>query len=935
MRFVVFTALLFTFVAGSASQASVPPETLPALTSHWEDAAQRAVFVVRGQRYHLRITTQPAAIRSIRVDDRDLLGPDGAKLAVTTADGTRYVVCPAGEVPDWLVHTGQSMKPATSSAARMNVWRASPHYWEIRLRDIPFVRAGEPGEPLRGEIALHAHPDRLHVQLLVPGAAEVRWDVDLPAGEVRSIDDRSVLLMDRRCAVLAPPRGEFADAGKTWTAKVDGNGSAVWVLRPGDDTAVFSPELHPLRPEQFAVDSGGRWIGYDPASGLYRMESSANRATFTFEHAWKVPSRRIVTPLRIAGEIDQSRRITISCATGLGNLEAGMVTDPAGMPVPLNPFVCKNFDGEKEEPDDSAYGDIVFPITVEPGAQLDLRVMGLFQTWGDHMLKQVSSIRFFHIYWHLSHGLSETTCFTHQWMTPRGVFVSIPDFRPYSGPFLVGQPQHDCHAWPAILSYRSAGKDIRPLYDHTTFRSIAPNLAEFTMHFRTSDDAGRIRMDVLEIPQTDEARTFLRLRYDWDKPAAIDDDARENFRWLSVYEKQRPRELLWLDSAGQPRRIDVPAAGGDKPILLADPLSTDGPFAGAHDQRDHFSTLVLVRSFKARLGGRDLDSPHLSARFTADNGRFWFGADRPSLALQPGDFVEAELMLMPHAEPTPPLAKPQRERQHWFAAPPKVLSVARGTKVRDFPATIRADADAAAFTVTGGLNRIPIVVTGVSDRTLPMLWRDRQWQDQQQHGGDGWQADCDDAGYRFTFVYPIRGDEKHDLAFSLLRSGLPIESIRDDNGHPVVTAGDVTEFSTTSPATWFPGRNTWTAGAKVATFSGRAKVVRAVPVWLRPRAGAASLDVLEWSVDGLKATAETRSPTELVVTQLAESTEHQVSVSGRRQALRTTPRGELTIGLPAGRSEISVIREGTAGGASSSRGAGAPGSAGSWSPASP
>ena len=50
------------------------------------------------------------------------------------------------------------------------------------------------------------------------------------------------------------------------------------------------------------------------------------------------------------------------------------------------------------------------------------------------------------------------------------------------------------------------------MYRRTDFHSIAPNLARFTMHFRTSDDAANMRVEVIEIPQTDEARTFLRLR---------------------------------------------------------------------------------------------------------------------------------------------------------------------------------------------------------------------------------------------------------------------------------------------------------------------------------------------------------------------------------------------------------------------------------------
>ena len=875
---------------------------LAALTSFWEDAAQRDVFVVEGDGYSLRVATHPARILSVRAGERELLGAAGAAPWVGSA-GQRLIPAAKDVVPDWEVHTGQKMKPATSSRARMNVWRATPHYWELHLRDIPFVPPQAAAKPLRGHLVIHAHPDRVHLELRFEpedGQAidTAGWTAAVTDAQTGAADGRPVL-RSPGAAALAPPGGAFSANGDEWSAPAQ---DAWWVIRPvaggQNDAGLFAAETDPVPAADFAAQDG-RWSGYDPRSGLYVLEMTAHRSAFTFENAWKVPSRRMVTPVTVPAP-SQPRRITVMARTGTGNLEAGAVTDPHGFPRAIPCFVAKNFAGENEEPDDRAFGDILFPMDLGPDRPREHLVMGLYQTWGRNMLKQVSSIRFFNIYWHLSTGLSETTCFTHAWMDIRDRLVSIPDFRPYSGPFMMGQPQHDCFSWPGFLNYETKEGTVRPMYRRTDFHSVAPCLAHFTMHFRTADDAAAMSVEAWEIPQTDEARTFLRIRYAWDKAAVVQGDARRNFRWLQMFEKYPVRDFVWLDADDQERT--VPAKPGSK-FPVGAPLAAAWPYAGAHEGRSNFGSIMLVTRLEGQLGGQKVTRAHVTADFNKDSGLYAFTTGEKSLALRPGDYLEADILLMPHGEVTAPFHKPNREREHWGKRPPVVSLVTRGTKLRDFPATVRADNNAAAFRVTGGLNMLPLVVEGFSKQAVPLLWKDGLWQDQQQHGGDGYQVDrVADGTCRFTFNYPIRGTEEHDFVVSLLQSAAPIASLSDRNGMPVVTAAEKTDFRLESPVLFAPGRNTIPRKGLVG-FSGTAGEIRAVPVVFSPRESEATVECAAWEPGTIGMTVDGAGWME--IGQRIRGRAYRVT-TGKTEKIITAESDLIAFDVPPGRHEVTI-----------------------------
>ncbi len=1034
---------LLVVLAGDPAWAQVAPAQLPPVSVRWVDPAQQATVMVQGARYQCTVETMPLRLSSLRVDGRELLGPQGLTPAVLDAQGRRLQPAPADLKPAWDVWRGQRWRPATSARARMNVWSAGPYYWDCHLLDIPLLAADEaaryrtpagpplqtwdfsrehpgcvaqnhtqlsraadgalritltgddpyvglppcdlpapvhltlrvrsnvggdgaiyygvdrrgitgqqvvtfpvsgdgawheyevtvgnagqrltalrfdpPGEsgvvdvawiklsrpldtgvrprPARGELVLHAQPDRLAIELRVepvaerPAPANVVFDFGRELAGVTTVDNRPLAMLDG-AALLGSPGAKVA--GGQLTAPVGGARPGAWlVLRPSEAAGpaqTMADDLHPL-PASAVSLVDGHWLGYDPASGLYRAELEHEAAAFGFDPAFHNPTRRM--SLRLDWRNDaQPRRLLVKVLAGNGNLEAATLTDAHGFMLPTPAFVAKNFAGEMEEPDDTAYGDVYFPVSLAPGETKGCTVHPLTANWGLWPLKQVSSIRFFLIYWHCSTGPSETTCWSIDHMATKGAVFHIPDFRPMSGPFWSGQPQHDCQHWPGWLQYNGARGKL--CYERTTFDSIAPSLARFTNHYHTSDDTATARVTAWEAPQRDELRTMVRLRYDWTRPCVIEGDARRNFRWLNLsHFRGRNAQLLWTGPDGQTQRREVPPKTDF--VLLGEALSAASPFMSSEGPGDKYGVLTLVQRFAARLGGRSYDRPAVSAAFDAQDASTWLTVATESLRLEPGDWLEADVLLMPHGEPSPSGFKAERERRR-FGLQPVKLTVKTGTKLADYPPQVRADDDVAALHLSGGHGDLPLLIDGLSGWKLPLLWTNGIWQDHQVHGGDGYQVQPDgNGGYRATFVLPHRDGQSYDLLVTRAECSGDIARARDRNGRLELTAATPGHWRLKAPAPFGPGTNRARPGQPVLEFAGDGATVRQLPLSIR--AGVpVSVTVTEWAPAriALRATA----PTELTIGGLRGGGRYRLSLDGRAET-RDARGGSLMVKLAA------------------------------------
>jgi hypothetical protein len=733
----------------------------------------------------------------------------------------------------------------------------------IRIEAVPSQSKSD--DPIRGEIVFHAHQDQLRLQVRATGTTaamtvQLHWP-GLGAEAVR-VGGRIVLTFPN--AVMLLPADATCDlAAGAIRFPLD----TTLVIRGRNGTTpideLFADDLTPLAAGSFGAH-GASFVGYDRAAGVYVFNTLHRPDAVAFESAYRNPARRIESGLSVRNN-QVPRRILIKSQTGVGNLEAAVAISESGLPLPLPVQVSKNFAGEHEEPDDTAFGDAYVPINLRPSASRELKLVHLFQGWGQSALKQVSSVRFFHIYWHLSTGASETTCFSMNWMdagfkgAPDTTLFHIPDFRPTSGPTWADQPQRHCSQFPGFLQYNNGAG--RLVYEYTTFDSIAPLLARFTMHFHTSDNAAHASLSVMETPMSDETRTFVHLRYDWDKPVAIEGDARLNFRLATMFEHQRPARLLWTAADGRTAAIDTRS---DEATLLAEPIRADGAFLASHHgdafpTTDHeFSSLILLRSFRARLAGSDDCRPAISARFSSKSGSYWLSVATPQLSLQPGDFVEADVMFMPHGEPAPQSWKPERERKFWTGGTgPTVEQVRIGTKLKDFPATVEADdRSIAALSLRGGNDRVPVIIENFATGATPLIWDELRWLNQQQDGGDYCQIEPGTNCDRLVFLRTIRPGQTQQVLVTAAQCREIAPRLRDDNGFLAIDTKASAILVLDAPRPFGPGTNHFEPKTQLYHFEGPGPLTRELPVDLVEAGQPGTLTVGSWDDDAIQFTLE-------------------------------------------------------------------------------
>lgn len=1026
------------------------PEDLPKVTVRWEDAAQQNIFIVEGEQYLCRVSTHPAKILSLMVNGKQTLPAGGSQLSFTDAMGQKFLTAPAEYTPSWNVFRGQRWVPADSSRARMNVWSASPYYWDAHLLDIPMVREdilktaaniaekplkewnfkngqqgwkssnntkvgmsngllsvtstgldpniaspacsikgpvdvvvrmrtldgggmamywstvskgllgtnvqivgvngdGEwhnyrfqiadketvnllrldpPSEsgkvevesvklypPLslstqdkivRGEIIFHAYPDQLRIEFRTEPAAGIPAPqtvlltpfigktVESNWVEETKIDmNRPLVTVNESAAILGDAQSKITSAG--WESPMTGKRpGSLWVVKPYQGTPnrdqLFVNDLYPLKANAAKI-TNGEWLGYEPNSGLYVMHASNNIGQYGFEAAFANPMRRVQAGVSLSND-NLPRQIVMKAMTGIGCLEATVITDMNGFPLPTAAFVAKNFAGEMEEPDDSAFGDAYFPMSLSAKDSREFMVQPLMQTWGDHMLKQISSIRFFNIYWHLSTGVSETTCFTHNYMQiGKSGVLHIPDFRPLSGPFWPGQPQHACEQWPGFLQYNNGKGKL--VFERTIFNSISPNFSHYTNLYHTSDDAAKGSLTVWEIPQRDEMRTFVKMRFDWTKPVAIVGDARENFRWMNVYEFSTPKTLMVTAPSGKTVQFTPDITKKISPLGAL--MSTQTPFAASSPKVNDYGCVLLVRSFKAKLGGKIYTQAAYSALFDKSNGNWWLSVPEAKLNLKPGDYLEAEVMLMPHAEPTTVTMKPERERNERFGMGWPKVSSSIGTLTDSFPTRVTAKNGVACVSLEGGFDMMPIIVEGLTPGGYPLLWRDGAWMNPQAWGGDGVQIDADGkGGVRATVLVPIRQGQKFNTYVTDAVCSTGITAVQEVNGRAVLHSSGSGQWSITSPAWYGPGKNTRDSTSPLTQFQGSGKQIKMLPITL----DATGVSTLESNADG-RVLKITGPKSVLNISDLASVNTYRVKIDGQEQSL-TTAGGVLRIELSEG-----------------------------------
>lgn len=639
--------------------------------------------------------------------------------------------------------------------SRINLYRRGPYFNEVHWFDIQLVSEDGIVAPLKGDLALYCYPEKI--------LAEITW---------HATDDFKAKVLNVKG--ISPKDFELNSFGKE--------------TKQSFAFPLFG-EQDPLPDNAFTLLEGKIPVRYNSRKGYY---SVGTETTESFqEQFYEIPNRYETATFSFKND-SVPRKIYVCHESVIGGaiVEGGALLDKDGHNMPIVIQVSKNFAGEKEEkfynPKDTPFSETFFPLYLEPEEEMTLTSLHLYQNWGRHMTKHWSSLGAWMDYFHSSTGVTETTCYVPFKFAGLGG-VSIADFRAMSQEtFWKGQPQHDNLAGHSFLSFYDGEKWQHAKYENTVYRSTGPNWYDIQLNYISTDGSIKITADIWETPQADELRSFFKLKYEVLKPLDIA-DAQANFRLLGITSViQRLRFQNFAASGLDASKIDF----SKSPFpIKGHKLPAENAYMAEYGDstRNRGSNAVVLREFKGPRGIGPAVTMQIGAyknRFKGDNEedtRLLLVPDVDQLKLEPGDVFEIDGYWLPYGE-RDNAETPRKETVLYGTNRPKIISCKTGTAISDLPLKIKALNNEAEFSLKGGKDLLPVIITGLTDWKYPRIWKKEKdkWHllsHSRNTEHDGYQVFSEEEG-TFGAVFLVASDENE-------------QTLKVTGGEPVLEADKI------------------------------------------------------------------------------------------------------------------------------------------------
>ena len=323
----------------------------------------------------------------------------------------------------------------------------------------------------------------------------------------------------------------------------------------------------------------------------------------------------------------------------------------------------------------------------------------------------------------------------------------------------------------------------------TDYRAQGPCLTDVRYLEETGGAEIAARMDVSLARSDDYVRAFHRLRYDVRQPVHWQ---RLAFFQLGAdfYNDTPARRVAVGDLQGMRNEWTPPPSAGNYDRRSV-PLSGDQPWisihgvdrAALHKGSAAASRGLILRAWRARLGGKDGVPPHFST-YGNEWGRGNFKtvielSPPPGLTvLTPGDFVEAEVELVifpanaqsyygsnePFRGALAADADTWRLVQREASGNALRVNATHANVRRNFPLVLAVDrSQKAEAGLTGGLGWLPVTFTGLeSHRGYELRVNGRPF-NQSVQGNDYWQTDYDPKTGTWSQTFNLPRDDRQPL----------------------------------------------------------------------------------------------------------------------------------------------------------------------------
>jgi hypothetical protein len=285
------------------------------------------------------------------------------------------------------------------------------------------------------------------------------------------------------------------------------------------------------------------------------------------------------------------------------------------------------------------------------------------------------------------------------------------------------------------------------------------------MHYLSDDGKVKVTCDVFELPQTDELRNFIHMKVDILGDIKITNMA-EDFRLLNIatwVQQLRYKSIAYTGEGG--KVVESPINLDDSFTVSGAPLEGDYPYAGVYPYKSGNNSYI-VRRFEGTIGGKVVKPAVSLWGDKKGDTILMLVPSAKSGKLVKGDYFDIDLFIQPYGDEKNTYQEPVKARVDYGENSPQVTKVAKGEKLNDFPTTIKSDQYGAEFSIKGGFNYIPIIITGLSDYRGTNLYEitasGEVPVDHSKLGRDGQQVFVDENG-KFGSVFLFNTDGKEHI----------------------------------------------------------------------------------------------------------------------------------------------------------------------------
>lgn len=588
-------------------------------------------------------------------------------------------------------------------------------------------------------------------------------------------------------------------------------------------------ERNPIPAQNIFVDAktdSANFSGYDALRGYYKFTLAG---TNFGEAYYNSPNKHYALKFNITGD-ELDRKMYIMAYTTAGGLECAVLLDKDGMPLPVPMEVGKNFRGDGDQTifnkDDPSFGETYFPMVLGAGETKTYTLLNIYQNWGKYPLKQLSFIQFTTPYYHLSTGVTETNCIV-PWMY---MGPGLPDHRAMSAPLWPDQPQHTLGGSHSFIRYTNEdGKLIISENVDNTVLSYGPTYAEVEMKYLTTDGKIAATYTHMEMPQTDENRTYYTFRYKFLEDITFENFA-EDFSFYAVTQNGTgaPYEKVgYLDESNQPQVVDSVAMTGAKSKTYT--LGDNAPYfdffcvSNCTNENGYVNLSFLISDWTVKMSGEEIDT-----RFVVTNeGKYlYLSMNMGKAEFKAGDEISFDAILMPWGSQESvydgsngkaPDQNVRDVRENSILNPFKAAALKNCDVVEStwLPTLRSTNGKTAEFTISGGEGNVAIRVYGFENLTAPRFFEkvDGRWEEfsvssadtpdklGNGHYYDGYMVYYDgDGTFSYSFVTTINDGEERSFRITATQDflGWPDEngSVEDEveEDDPINVYVSPTEF---------------------------------------------------------------------------------------------------------------------------------------------